>query len=879
MWEFESGEAKHFPLVWSRRVPVPGLVDLAEPACEWENSDYFWYRTKFLLNDEREYEAAFLRIGQAQYGTAVWLNGIRLGGSISCYTSQEYFLDGSLRKAEENELVIRVGSKATLPPESAVGKDLEKKKFIPGIWGDVSIVLSDSPRISLVQIIPHIATNEVEARISIENLLAVQKNIIVEVFVKEKSSATVASEIVRRELKLTPNERFEIAIHCTIENCRLWSPDSPFQYELHVSLSDRSGQTDVVVTTFGMREFKVVGPYFYLNGQKIFLKGGNIAFHRFLSDPEHGTLPWNKEWIKRVLIDIPKEHNFNFFRNHLGQMYPLWYELADEYGMLIQNEWQFWGTTGAKEQITKEFTEWLHDNWNHPSIVIWDALNESKDEIVEKEIIPEMKKIDPVRPWEPADFLEDHPYIYSLGPVLNNQSLGFTRSVQEIERSAFPSVVNEFVWWWLDCGGNPTELTKQVIERWLGRQYTKEDLFHHQAFLAQELVELFRRLRVKAIQPFVYLSNNDGPTSHWFQGPISELKPKPVLTALKNAFAPFGLSIELWDRHFFVNEKRTVRIFVFNDFSERKSGEVQLKIVDRNRALMWQTRIEVGVAPAECWIRPVEIMLPDLEGIFALRAELFEQSNAQPAAFSEKTLHVFLPPVVNQKEHTKIALLSENSELKDFLSPANFPFSVFHLPSSPFSELEECDALLVGEGMVRDPLYQSHINEISEFVRSGHSLIVFEPEFDSIARETVPLVHGIQLSMEFRLDSEKGGYDSYVFAEDPSHPIFRKIDKEHLKFFNGAFGGEMVSQHNVTASSEYIVLARCGLNLSVIAAAEIPFGNGKIIINRIQTRGRLLSNERSSDLFARRADPVARQLLLNLISYVSNDFTTKSQRH
>lgn len=870
LWEFECGEAERFPQTWKHRVPVPGLVDLAEPECNWEQKDFFWYRTHFRLHDERKYEAVFLRIGQAQYGTAVWLNGIRLGGSISCYTSQEYFLDGSLRETEENELLIRIGSKSTLPPESAVGKDLEKKKFIPGIWGDVSLILSDSPRISLVQVIPHIATHEAEARISIENVLAVHKNIRIEAFVKEKSSGTVVSETVRNEQKLAPNERIEVTIYCSIDNCRLWSPDSPFLYEFHVSLSDRNKHADAVTVRFGMREFKIVGPYFYLNGKKIFLRGGNIAFHRFLSDPERGTLPWNEEWIKRLLIDIPKEHNFNFFRNHLGQMYPLWYDIADEYGMLIQNEWQFWGTTGTKEQITKEFTDWLHDNCNHPSIIIWDALNESKDEVVEKEIIPWMKKIDPTRPWEPADFLEDHPYIYSLGPVLNNQSIGFTRSLQDIEQSAFPSVVNEFIWWWLDREGNPTELTKQVIERWLGRSYTNEDVVYHQSFLAQELVELFRRMRVKAIQPFVYLSNNDGPTAHWFQGQIAELQPKPILTALKNAFAPFGISIELFDRHFFVNEKKVVRLFVFNDCSEGKSGVAKLGVFDSAGKQVWHTSIEVSVAPTECLIQPVEIIFPTFEGTYFLRAELFQQGDSRESAHSEKVLHVFNPPSVSiHNKDVKIALLSDNSEFKNFLSGSNSPFSIFQFPSTLFSTLQECDVLLVGEGMVRHPFYQTRREEISNFVSNGKTLIVLEPEFDTMARETVQLVSGIQMTIEYRLDTEKGGYDSYVFAEDESHPMFNKISKEHLKFFNGGFGGEIVSQHNVSFSSEHTVLARCGLNLSVIAASEISYGKGTIIVNRLQTRGRLVNNEQSNDLYARRADPVAQRLFLNLLLYAT----------
>jgi hypothetical protein len=166
-----------------------------------------------------------------------------------------------------------------------------------------------------------------------------------------------------------------------------------------------------------------------------------------------------------------------------------------------------------------------------------------------------MKELDPTRPWESVDFIEQHPYIYSLGPVLNDCKFGFTVSLEEIEYSTTPSVVNEFLWWWLDKNFQPTSLTKNVIERWLGIDYTQEELISHQSFLAQELVELFRRMRVCAIQPFIYLSNNDGPTGHWFAGNIKDLQPKPVLETLKNAFSPFGLSLELWDRHFFVNEE------------------------------------------------------------------------------------------------------------------------------------------------------------------------------------------------------------------------------------------------------------------------------------------------------------------------------------
>ncbi|MCL4539231.1 MAG: hypothetical protein M1378_06475, partial [Bacteroidetes bacterium] len=209
-----------------------------------------------------------------------------------------------------------------------------------------------------------------------------------------------------------------------VTNAKLWSPDSPFLYVFSVTLKGSGGTSiDEEHVVFGMREFTIEGPDFLLNGKKIFLKGSNIAFHRFLSDGDRHLLPWNKSWIRKLLIEIPREHNFNFFRAHLGHMYNRWYDIADEGGIMFQDEWQFWRATGTKEQITKEFSDWLKDNWNHPSIVIWDALNESSDDVVQNEIIPEMKELDPTRPWESHDFFEDHPYIYSLGPVLVDRNI------------------------------------------------------------------------------------------------------------------------------------------------------------------------------------------------------------------------------------------------------------------------------------------------------------------------------------------------------------------------------------------------------------------------------------------------------------------------
>ncbi|MDI6802798.1 MAG: glycoside hydrolase family 2 TIM barrel-domain containing protein [Bacteroidota bacterium] len=864
-WEIQPGEKESSPSKWDHQVQVPSLVDSADPKYNWQSYDYHWYRKTFRVDEPYQYQIAVLTIEQAMSGTEVWLNGKHIGGDIACYTSQEYICTDALLYGKENELLVRVGSRDTLPLESAVGKDQEREIYIPGIWGDVYINLSGNPRVKLVQVIPHINSQQAEVRVTIENGFTSNKEVRIVGKILEKKSKIQSSNIIATDVTVLANSEASVTLLISIDYMQLWYPEYPFLYEIEIAIEDGGEVVDQTFTTFGMREFKISGSDFYLNGEQIFLRGGNIAFHRFLSDPDRVLLPWNSEWIKKIMVDIPKAHNFNFFRNHLGQMYNRWYDIADEYGILIQNEWQFWTTSGTKEQITKEFTRWLQDNWNHPSIIIWDPINESTDDVVQKEIVPKMKDLDPTRPWESVDFIEQHPYIYSLGPVLNERRFGFTVPLEEIEHSTTPSVVNEFLWWWLDKNFQPTALTKDVIERWLGKDYTQEELIRHQSFLAQELVELFRRMRVRAIQPFVYLSNNDGPTGHWFAGSIKDLKPKPVLESLKNVFSPFGLSLELWDRHFFVNEECTIRLYIFNDTNEKQNGQILYGITDGNEKWFWQKNEVVSVEGSSCVEHPIVIRMPPKPGTFYVRAELFASNKNMSLAYSQKIAHVFDPPQASERmKGITFGLLEADGEISDFLSMIAIPHIVFNGDFSKFK------TLIIDRSSLQNKTYQLNLNEITEFIKSGGTLIINEPEYGIEENIVVPVASGIQLTIEKRSDTDRGGYDSYLFAEDHSHHLWKNILKEHLKMFNGGYGGEVVSQHDVKADGVSKVFARCGLKLKTLAVFEIPIGKGKVLVSRLQLRGRLVNRFRPSQLYDRRVDPVIQQYLLNLLESVNS---------
>lgn len=868
VWEIAPGEKK--PRDLPRSVPVPALVDAAEPELSWEKYDYFWYRTVFSLPDQVQFEKVYLQLEQVQYGTEIWLNNHKIGGDIPCYTSQEFDLTPFINRAGENELLVRVGAKHTLPEHAAAGQDFEKIAWIPGIWGDVWLHLYGTGRVEWTRIIPDLAEGKIGLHSEIENFSEKEQLFAVQYRVREKKSDRIATTCPPFNLQVPARSTAALDSEIALPDFTPWSPENPFLYVLEVSLVHREQVCHQRELTFGMRRFEIRGRHFYLNGKRRRLLGGNIPFHRLLNDPRRGALPWDMEWVKKAFIDIPREHNMCFFRFHLGRAYNRWYDLADEYGILLQDEWMFWTSTGTAEQIEKEFRAWLKEHGHHPSIIIWDPLNESKDPRITEEIVPRLKaKIDPTRPWEMVDFGEDHPYIYSLGPVLNGEKFGYSRSIFDLQNSSTPVMVNEYNWWWLDSAGNPTPLTQIVMERWLGRNPAKEMLLTHQAFLISELTELWRRLDIDGIMPFVYLSCDGGMTANWFSGKLAELKPKPVLAALKNAFSPLGVSIELWDRHFLAGEQRKVKIYLFNDTGSEQTVRVQVEFLP-GEALPIIEEI-VSLEAGEHRVLPLKLAFPPKPGNYTLRAGILNEQGAEIAR-SEKPVFVFAPVEWSLVGKLPSLVLLDNDpsqEIQRFLEKSGVA------PRSLAEGIENARLVLINGSAIAG-LDSAAVRRLTHFVENGGVVIVQEPESGAASEARFPLLKDLDIVVQPRRDEERGGYDSYVFPENPSHFLWNGIEPEHLRMFNGGLGGEIVSRHNVRPTAPYNAPARCHLSLRVPAVMEIPRGKGWVVISRIQVRGRLLpawlqqsdrSETFSPELYRRRYDPVAEQYFRNLLAH------------
>jgi hypothetical protein len=412
-----------------------------------------------------------------------------------------------------------------------------------------------------------------------------------------------------------------------------------------------------------MRDFERRGKYFYLNGEKTFLRGTNITLQRFFEDPDAGNLAWDRDWVKKLIIDDAKKIHWNAMRICVGIVPDFWYDLADEYGMMFQNEWLYWQNHGWDEQIRKEYTDWVWSDANHPSIVIWDAINENTDDFIGEILIPELYSLDPTRIWDAGymsidEMDEPHPYdgftpwsnqkMYEKNPYpLGNLDYKNDKIEKSIESSA-AQLVNEYGWIWLWRDGQPAKLTIKGYNYFLGENSSPEQNREFQAYWLQLETEWLRSIRSHAgVLAFTHLTNNYGYTGDWYIDNIKDLKPGPALDWFPHPFAPAAIFINLTDeryvKHIDPHEPGSQLLFslvAINDLHETEMGQLRIHLLNAEGDAVWNEEREISLMPYDRISFPVSITLPDEHGGYVLVTEFTGNNNPVKKQISRRFLRV-----------------------------------------------------------------------------------------------------------------------------------------------------------------------------------------------------------------------------------------------
>jgi hypothetical protein len=355
-----------------------------------------------------------------------------------------------------------------------------------GIWQDVTLQATRQVKIGDAQVIttlplPNISSADVDINVPLENLSSqtVQGDIRASF-----DQTTVVKHVIlppgESIVRLTPSEFHQLAV----EHPRLWWPNGygkPELYQLKLTFSGSDGESDVKQLRFGIREItyelslldstghlrrveispttakfrheQVVDvthagmrkipagwvasllpdadtspavkrvddnrttPYLVIkvNGVRIACKGGNWGMDDMMKRVSRKRL--------EPYFRLDRDANLNIIRNWVGQnTEEVFYDLADEYGMLVWND--FWESTqddNLEPQDPALFLANARDTIlrfrNHPSIVMWCGRNEGVPQpIINTGLIDLVRSLDGTRYYSPSsnqvNLQDSGPYSY-----------------------------------------------------------------------------------------------------------------------------------------------------------------------------------------------------------------------------------------------------------------------------------------------------------------------------------------------------------------------------------------------------------------------------------------------------------------------------------
>lgn len=401
-------EGYGYPIYVNDRYPFPKN----EPYAPTDFNPVGSYKTSFEVPDTWAGQEVFIHFGSVSGGSKFWLNGHYLGYNTDGKTAVEFRLTPFLQ-AGENILCVEVFRWTS-------ASYLECQDFwrISGIERDVTLWTSPALRIrnyfAQALLLDDNESGELRLSVEIENFHAPTPTPIqllcelvddVSGFIQSFSSKKISNE--EREI-------IDIVAHAGAVDT--WDSYAPYLYELRLSLQDESGKTlQLYSCQVGFRRVSIENAQLCLNGKPLCIRGVNRHEH----DEKRGRVI--SESSMHQDIQGMKAMNINAVRNSHYPNCERWYELCDQYGILLVDEANIesHGMGYGEESLAKD-PRWaaahldrVQRMWertkNHASIIVWSLGNEAGSGQNFRDCAAWLKRKDPSRPiqYEQA-FEEDY---------------------------------------------------------------------------------------------------------------------------------------------------------------------------------------------------------------------------------------------------------------------------------------------------------------------------------------------------------------------------------------------------------------------------------------------------------------------------------------
>jgi len=364
---------------------VPWIIQDAFPG--YHGVAWYWRDVHAPANPHAKGRYLF-RFWAVDYKADVWLNGISVGGHEGGETPFTLDVTDAIKPNAANRLAVRVLNPTHTPIDGVVlNQTSHRNKVIPyragasynhgGIVDSVELLLVPAVRIEDLLARPDTKTGEIRVRVNLKNAAEHGANARLDFTVAPAASGeTLDATIVDRSLP--PGDSL-VEAELRVTDPRLWELNEPNLYRVTVRIhEDNSTSFDERSVRCGFREFRFDRGYFRLNGRRLFLRCSHTGNHC----PVGLQLPPDPDMLRRDLLNV-KVMGFNAIRFIAGVATRYQLDLCDEIGLLVYQEhygsWCLADSPKMKERYDRALAEMILRDRNHPSVVIWGLLNETRE--------------------------------------------------------------------------------------------------------------------------------------------------------------------------------------------------------------------------------------------------------------------------------------------------------------------------------------------------------------------------------------------------------------------------------------------------------------------------------------------------------------------
>ena len=395
-WERKLSESKGF----EEKILVPFAPESQLSGVGYtEFIPSIWYQRELSIPEEWKDRDIVLHFGAVYYQSEIYIDGRFVARHFGGSDSFSLDITPFVKPGSSHSLVVNATSDVRGGRQPVGKQSMRSDNYAcmytrtTGIWQTVWMEALSPLSLERVDIGTDIDHSNVSFRFKLRKNLSGAK---VNVYVYDNG------KLIAKELGC-PATGGSI---CTlpIRKAKLWSPESPYLYDVVYELTDPQGNVcDKVSSYFGMRKIHIEGNRIFLNNQPY--------YQRLVLDQGYypdGIWTAPSDDALRHDIELGKSVGFNGARLHQKVFEERYYYWADKLGYLTWGESPSWGLNANDEIAARNFlSEWaniVYRDVNHPSLITWVPFNEEfwPDRVQYPRFVSDVydltKMIDPTRP-------------------------------------------------------------------------------------------------------------------------------------------------------------------------------------------------------------------------------------------------------------------------------------------------------------------------------------------------------------------------------------------------------------------------------------------------------------------------------------------------